>query len=441
MTSRRWIAVSVFAAVALAAPVSADQWNERTILNFSAPVMVPGATLPPGSYVFELAESSANRNLVRITSEQTNDVVALTQAVPIKRAEASDDVVLQFNPTERNAAPAIKAWFFPGSEYGHEFVYPEEQARQIAQRTKTVVLAIDVAGSDLEKGVLRTFDAAGTAASWRADAATLREWETWRSAPQPSPSERQRGTAAAISADFRGTRVALNDLEENPTRYLGQRVSVDGEVEEIYGPRLFTIDEPRWGDLGGEILVLLPTPLAALVKENDRVTVSGMVRPFVRTEIEREWGWLGLDPEVEVEVGAKPILVAERLVGGNNDVALVIEATTGSAAPRAVGTSGRTAPHITDAEAVATGGIQMVGQHTRLNGLRVAATPAAEGFFVSVGTRHLFVLPAQPIAVARGDTVTIDGIILQMPRSMVARLNAPSGLNEDLYVYAMNVTP
>jgi hypothetical protein len=40
---------------------------------------------------------------------------------------------------------------------------------------------------------------------------------------------------------------------------------------------------------------------------------------------------------------------------------------------------------------------------------------------------------------ATGDTVTIEGTLLQMPRSMVSRLNAPGSLNDDLYLYATAV--
>ena len=38
-------------------PVMADEWNKRTEFQFSAPVEIPGKTLAPGKYVFELADS------------------------------------------------------------------------------------------------------------------------------------------------------------------------------------------------------------------------------------------------------------------------------------------------------------------------------------------------------------------------------------------------
>jgi hypothetical protein len=473
MTSAQRLATSVAASVfVLAASVSADQWNDRTTLSFSAPVMIPGATLPAGTYVFELAANVGNRHLVRVREAHTNKVMGLTQAVPITRSEATGDVVVQFNPTEPGTALAMKSWFYPASRYGHEFVYPEEQARHIAERTKTVVLSVDVPGTDLERGVLHTYNAAGQRLEWRGDPATMREWESWqRNRGASNLDERAQSSAPAVTARFEGTRVSLDDLEESPKKYLGQRISVDAEVEEVYGPRLFTIDEHNWGDLDGEILVVVPTPLAALVEDDDRVTVTGTMKPFVRTEIEREWGWRGLDPEVEIEVSDKPILVAERIVGGNNNVAMVIDATP--RADRAVGTSGASradgdnartgtpsSSERKDSGATAAGGgdtraftpvttaamfnrsdERLVGRQLHMDNLKVTGTAATGGgFFVAVGDEHLYVLPAQQgRSVMTGDTVGLYGVLLRMPRDMEQRLKPPAGLKDDIYVYATTI--
>jgi hypothetical protein len=466
------IAACVFVVTATA---TADQWSDRTILSFSSPVMIPGATLPAGKYVFELADTAGNRHLVRVLNAETNKVMTLTQAVPITRPGSKGDVVVQFNPTEPGSAPAVKSWFYPASRYGHEFVYPEEQARHIAERTKTVVLSVDVPGTDLERGVLRTFNPSGQRADWTGDEATIREWESWRrSRAAADRDERVQGSAPAVNAQFEGTRVTLDDLEDNPSKYLGQRISVDAEIEEVYGPRLFTIDEHNWGDLDGEILVLMHTPLAALVNDDDQVTITGTMKPFVRTEVEREWGWLGLDPEVEVEVGAKPILVAERIIGGDNNVALVIDTTV--QANRAVGTSGvdtaagskvsgtastagaansggtantvggvspgagADAP-ISDPARITGGDEQLVGRQLHMSNLKVTGTAAAGGgFFVAIGDQQLYVLPAQKGRSAmNGETVGIYGLILRMPRSMEERLKPPAGFNDDIYVYATTI--
>ena len=144
----RWL--TALAAVALSAVIlapsvaAADTWNERTELTFTEPVMIPSATLQPGTYTFKLADSNGSHHLVQIyKGEDMNDLVTLTQAVPIRRQQPTGETVLTFNPTE-GGVPALKAWYYPHSSYGHEFIYPEEQARQIAARSKTSVLSVDV---------------------------------------------------------------------------------------------------------------------------------------------------------------------------------------------------------------------------------------------------------------------------------------------------------
>ena len=55
----------------MAAPAAhADEWNKKTILTFSGPVAIPGATLPAGSYVFKLADLQGNRHVVQVFDKQ-----------------------------------------------------------------------------------------------------------------------------------------------------------------------------------------------------------------------------------------------------------------------------------------------------------------------------------------------------------------------------------
>lgn len=273
---------------------SADEWNDRTLLTFSAPVKVPGATLQPGTYEFTLADPVASRHTVRIT-RQGGGQVAIVQAIPIKRRDASGDVTLTFNPTDGGPV-ALKAWYYPGSVYGHQLLYSESEARDIADRSRTVVLSAATDGPGGE-GTLFTVNPGGSHGTWQTDPATQQEWEAWRKHHQTNgnsgrdgSSDTPNASAPMIQQPFTGTRVALDTLEDNPNRYIGQAISVDGKVERVLGPRLFTIDEPHWIDVEGEILVLVPSPMAALVREDDRITVSGTMKPFVQADFERETG-------------------------------------------------------------------------------------------------------------------------------------------------------
>ena len=45
---------------------NADLWDQRTIFTFSGPVEIPGQVLDAGTYVFKLADSSSDRNIVQV---------------------------------------------------------------------------------------------------------------------------------------------------------------------------------------------------------------------------------------------------------------------------------------------------------------------------------------------------------------------------------------
>jgi hypothetical protein len=446
---------AMLAVLAYAANATA-QWSDRTILSFSESVMVPGATLEPGRYVFRPMGERSNRHTIQILRADDGDeqVIATAQAVPTKRLERAGDPVVLFNPTE-GGPPALKGYYPDGSSHGHEFIYSEADARRIAQRAKTVVLSVDVPGTDVMKGTLHVFDASGSRAEWRGDETTTREWEQWQrgrgdssersaTAAQQKPDreapEQPREASAPITTTPReAMQVSLDALEDDPRTYIGQTVSVDAEVEDVLGPRMFTIDEPNWADLQGELLVYVPTNLAVLVSEDDRVTITGTVRQFVLAEVEREWGWFGLDSEIEAQFTEKPVLVASRIVGGDDDETMILE--VGPSGARAAGYT--EVDPITNLSELGDGDEDLVGRLVTIKEARVEAMAEGGGFFVSTPEESVFVLPAQANAgpAKPGGTVTITGVVLEMPGRMEDRLNPPDDFNDDIYVFAQAVTP
>ena len=452
------LAAVLFFGLALGTAV-ADQWNDRTILKFDKPVRIPGATLQPGTYVFKLVHPGAASRTVAI-EQQDGTRIALVQAIPMKRSrtEADGELEVSLYPGDAGSPVALKGWFYPGSLYGHQLIYPADEAREIAARAKTIVLSDEVAGSDRQQGRLVTFDASGNASQGQPDAATVQEWAEWQRNRGASATvarradESDQSTAFGVKASPEGMRVTVDDLEDNARKYIGKKVSVDAAVENVLGPRVFSIDEPHWADLEGEILVYMPTTLAALVRENDRVTVTGTIKPFLKADFEKEWGWLGLDPQVEVTLSRKMVLVADRIVGGNDSRVLMIDS---SAQPgnQAVGTSGSTSGSssaaITDAANIANGDEDLVGQRVNLAGVKVEATAKDRGFFVKTQQGSVFVLPAERggqssgVSVQAGQEVSLNGVILQLPNEMKEKLSSTSGidhLNRHIYIYATEVT-
>jgi hypothetical protein len=99
---------------------------------------------------------------------------------------------------------------------------------------------------------------------------------------------------------------SLSDLEANAAKYRGKIVKVKGEVDRVLGPRLFTIDEKMWVDFDGETIVLAPAPLAALVREDAAITVTGTVRPLTLAEVRNEWGVFDAGSEIEIALASGP---------------------------------------------------------------------------------------------------------------------------------------
>jgi hypothetical protein len=135
----------------LSTSAKADDWNNKTTVTFSAPVEIPGVhlrgwgTLPPGTYVFKLLDSKSDRNIVQIFNKDETVIYATILAIPNYRLKATNKTVMTFNEGIRGRPEAIRAWFYPGANWGQEFVYPKTKAVELAKVTKLPVLTITAA--------------------------------------------------------------------------------------------------------------------------------------------------------------------------------------------------------------------------------------------------------------------------------------------------------
>jgi len=128
------VGASLFLLGALAMPnARADEWDKKTVFTFNEPVQVPGAVLPAGTYVFKLAESAGDRNIVQIFNADETQVMATILAIPDYRDTPSDKTIITFDERPLGQSEAIQSWFYPGDNYGQEFVYPKQKATELAQ--------------------------------------------------------------------------------------------------------------------------------------------------------------------------------------------------------------------------------------------------------------------------------------------------------------------
>jgi hypothetical protein len=138
--------LSLFAVTLLGAAVlpsaSADTSNKKTVVTFSQPVEVPGKILPAGTYTFQLLDSLSDRHIVQIFNADGSQIIATILAINNYRLEPTGETVLKFGERPGDSPDALRAWFYPGDNFGQEFVYPKVRAIQLAQRGKVDVPAV-----------------------------------------------------------------------------------------------------------------------------------------------------------------------------------------------------------------------------------------------------------------------------------------------------------
>lgn len=138
-----------FALAVLAFPsgAEADAWNRKTVVTFSAPVEVPGVgaqVLPAGKYVFKILDSPSDRHIVQIFNEEESHLYTTILAIPNYRLRATGKTVMTFKERAAGEPQAIRAWFYPGRNWGEEFVYPKKRAIELARVVNQPVLATPV---------------------------------------------------------------------------------------------------------------------------------------------------------------------------------------------------------------------------------------------------------------------------------------------------------
>ena len=132
--------------VAFSPSARADSWDKKTTITFSGPVEIPGVhlqgygVLPAGTYVFKVLDSKSDRHIVQIFSKDELTIYATILAIPNLRLKATDKTVMTFRERPAGQPEALRAWFYPGKEWGEEFVYPKARAIVLAKETNMPVL-------------------------------------------------------------------------------------------------------------------------------------------------------------------------------------------------------------------------------------------------------------------------------------------------------------
>jgi hypothetical protein len=142
MTHRR---VSILTGVilfgaALVPSLKADDWDKKTVLTVNQPIQMPACcnpdhtvTLQPGAYVLVLVDSLSDRHIVRVFDQDQKNVITTILAIPNYRLRPTGKSNFQFWETPAGQPRAMRAWFYPGDNFGQEFAYPKTKSIEIAR--------------------------------------------------------------------------------------------------------------------------------------------------------------------------------------------------------------------------------------------------------------------------------------------------------------------
>jgi len=110
----------------------ADEWNKKTVMTVNETIQVPNKVLPPGTYVIKLLDSPSDRHIVQIFNGDETELLTTILAIPNYRLEPTGKSVFSFWEMPPGQPRALRAWFYPGDNFGQEFAYPKTEAVAIA---------------------------------------------------------------------------------------------------------------------------------------------------------------------------------------------------------------------------------------------------------------------------------------------------------------------
>jgi len=110
----------------------ADEWNKMTIVTVREPIIAGNKVLDPGTYVWKLMDSPADRHVVQIFDKNQQHLETTILAIPDYRMQPTGKTQFAFWETPAGVPKAVKDWYYPGDNFGQEFPYPKKLVAQLA---------------------------------------------------------------------------------------------------------------------------------------------------------------------------------------------------------------------------------------------------------------------------------------------------------------------
>jgi len=110
----------------------ADAWDKKTIVTVNEPIIAGNKVLDPGTYVWKLLDSPSDRHIVQIFDKDQRHLEETILAIPNYRLQPTGNSQFSFWETPAGVPKAVRAWFYPGDNFGQEFPYPKKLVAQLA---------------------------------------------------------------------------------------------------------------------------------------------------------------------------------------------------------------------------------------------------------------------------------------------------------------------
>ena len=109
--------------ITVAPSAKADDWDKKTVITVKGgAVQIQGTVLEPGKYVLKLLDSQADRQILQVFNADETHLETTILANATYRLEPTGDTRFTFAEVPAGQPPAISTWFYPGDNYGLQFL-------------------------------------------------------------------------------------------------------------------------------------------------------------------------------------------------------------------------------------------------------------------------------------------------------------------------------
>jgi hypothetical protein len=215
LTAAALVLTLVFAVPSL---MRAGESDLRTEFSMNHNFTVPGQVLNANTkYVIMVGDAHTGmRKVVRIFNEDESKLISTFLAVNDENLEPADETTFTFMETAPGYPKVVRSWFYPGRNIGMEFVYPKDQAMEIARHSTDgwlATTATEFKDKDLDSIQVETVEPSGSVAE---SSSNLDSQAGATLPPAVAEEEQLRPDNTVARAQNDNPAISQNDLKTEP---------------------------------------------------------------------------------------------------------------------------------------------------------------------------------------------------------------------------------